>query len=391
MALVMLLLGGCKDTGLDPEVQQQGIKALTRVEIIVNEKVVFTSSDKKIIEATLRVFEETKTTEKISDETTKSLYAVKLMDEESTGLEFEIDGNPLYREAYLNNQGITYTMDYDSFRFLKSLVDYNEFLKPVDQSDAIELFEFNGWTVDFLINKEGISLPESFVYEAGDFPTALYWAYNNELSKKVGLDFSDYAGETVQVEMYRIRESLAESYGPNRNARGIVIRKDGVIVGAYLDRERSGFACALNGEVLEQELTNLFNHENDYELRYSTMEPEDLVRAYYEALDSSDEAGMWSLMTKQSISNQLFWNIDLDQLMNKTLISSDNVISAKLLTIKEWANSTEENPEFMVILEMDYVKQVTGNEYDGEHTRFIAFTEEVEGLGYRIKGVGTGP
>ena len=52
------------------------------------------------------------------------------------------------------------------------------------------------------------------VLNAGEYPTKIYWAYNNELSKSIGLDFSKFMGTEVWIKIYNLNEPLPEFLKP---------------------------------------------------------------------------------------------------------------------------------------------------------------------------------
>src|SRR5690606_11504438 len=123
-------------------------------------------------------------------------------------------------------------------------VEYGEYDTDIDK-EVSQLFEKYNWTIDYKVNAIKEKLPSNFKHVAGEYPIKIYWAYNNELSKSIGLDFSNYLGNTVEVEIYRLREPLAKYMKPRLNARGIVIKKDTKIIGAYIDAGRhESFACS---------------------------------------------------------------------------------------------------------------------------------------------------
>ena len=57
---------------------------------------------------------------------------------------------------------------------------------------------------------------------------AYYFAYNNELSKDIGLDMSGYSNTNdIDVKIYRIHESMPQAFYPAQNCRGIVVERNG--------------------------------------------------------------------------------------------------------------------------------------------------------------------
>lgn len=89
-----------------------------------------------------------------------------------------------------------------------------------------------GWEPSFLISETTVELPSAWVHRPGDFPEVIYWAWNNELSKDIGLDLTPYLGKTVGARLYKTVETLPEIVGPNRSDGRVVVRFEGKIVGA---------------------------------------------------------------------------------------------------------------------------------------------------------------
>ena len=52
-----------------------------------------------------------------------------------------------------------------------------------------------GWTISKKVNAYSVKLPPDRIHDPGEFPLKLYWAYNLELSKSIGLDFYEFFGQ----------------------------------------------------------------------------------------------------------------------------------------------------------------------------------------------------
>ena len=96
-------------------------------------------------------------------------------------------------------------------------------------------------------------------------------------------------------------------------------------------------------------------------------------------------------MAKKGLIDVLHYNIDQMDLYRNSFTFSDNIVSAEIVSIEKWEITGGEYLEYAVELDMDYVKQITGNENDGMHIYFVVLDEEIKGLGYRIISIGTGP
>lgn len=321
----------------------------------------------------------------------------------------ETDGNnkeiifaydTLYEVGYIEEEGRKVEPDYSFFRYI---ADLNEYTNPDTniKQQVIQLFDKYNWTVDYRINTLKEKLPESLKHKAGEYPVKIYWAYNNEFSKQIGLDFTDYLGKDVAVEIYRLREPLPEFMKPRRDARGIVIKYNDEIIGAYIDAGRhDSFACSLDrkslkditGKEWDGWIADYIDYEDELEIKLSKMEPEDIIREYFKALDKHDIKMVWACMTRKNLSQHLSTNMDNQYLFNKDEDKIDyNINSAKLLEIKELKGFNNEPGvlEYQVKVDFDFKKLITAD--DGVWPRFVILKKESEKSGWRIDGVGTGP
>ncbi len=91
--------------------------------------------------------------------------------------------------------------------------------------------------------------------ELGDFSAnEYYYLYNNELSKYIGLDLSKYAEKDVTVDIYQLREGMPEKFYPIATARGIVVKYESEIIGAFISAGRHSVenACSLSGKSFDE-------------------------------------------------------------------------------------------------------------------------------------------
>ncbi len=312
----------------------------------------------------------------------------------------ETDGNnkeiifaydTLYEVGYIEEEGRKVEPDYSFFRYI---ADLNEYTNPDTniKQQVIQLFDKYNWTVDYRINTLKEKLPESLKHKAGEYPVKIYWAYNNELSKQIGLDFTDYLGKDVAVEIYRLREPLPEFMKPRRDARGIVIKYNDEIIGAYIDAGRhDSFACSLDrkslkditGKEWDGWIADYIDYEDELEIKLSKMEPEDIIREYFKALDKHDIKMVWACMTRKNLSQHLSTNMDNQYLFNKDEDKIDyNINSAKLLEIKELKGFNNEPGvlEYQVKVDFDFKKLITAD--DGVWPRFVILKKESEKSGW---------
>ena len=387
------------------------IKNITEIELILdtegpywNEVKPISITDDKMIYDIMSMIEESKL---VTDES--KIHRMSGVARKNNKLIAGIDGNKkeinfaydtLYEIGYLEADGKKVEPDYNFFRYISDLNEYTNPNTNIEQP-VLQLFDKYNWTVDYKINTLKEKLPKNLKHKSGEYPIKIYWAYNNELSKQIGLDFTGYLGKDVVVVIYRLRESLPEFMEPRRNARGIVLKYYDQIIGAYIDAGRhQSFACSLDrkslkditGKEWDGWITDYIDYEDRLEKELSKMEPEDIIREYFNALDKQDIKMVLACMTRKNLSQHLSSNLNNQYLFNKNEDKIDyNIKSANLLEINELKESRNEPGvlEYQVKVELDFKKFITSE--DGICTRFIIMKKETEQSGWRIEGIGTGP
>ena len=323
-----------------------------------------------------------------------------LYETEGSKREIAFAYDTLYEIGYIEEDGRRLEPDYSFFRYI---ADLNEYSNPDTNIEAqvMQLFNKYNWTVDYRINTLKEKLPENLKHKAGEYPVKIYWAYNNELSKEIGLDFAEYLGKDVVIDIYRLREPLPEFMKPRRDARGIVLKYNDEIIGAYIDAGRhDSFACSLDrrslkditGKEWDGWIESYIDYEDELEIKLSKMEPEDIIREYFKALDRNDIKMIWACMTRKNLSGHLSSNMNNQYLFNTDEDGIDyNIKSAKLLEIKEIKGLNNEPGvlEYMVEVDFDFKKSITSD--DGVQPRFVILKKETEKSGWRINSIGTGP
>lgn len=312
--------------------------------------------------------------------------------------------DPAFSVGYIDVDGKKYDPGYDFFRYIRDLTEYTQFDTNLD-NEVTGLFNKYNWTIDYRINTFKNRLPADFKHEAGEYPVKIYWAYNNELSKSIGMDYSGYLGENIDVEVYRLREPLPDFMKPRMNARGVVLKYEGKIIGAYIDAGRHDcFACSLDrksikaitGEEWDNWVDAYIDYDNDLESKMSKMSPEDIIKQYYKAMDEHDEKSQFACMTRRKLCSYLAMNMDNNRLFNTSfndvyLDGEQNVISAKLLEVSEVKGL--DNPdgfiEYKATVDFKFKKSITSD--SGVQTRFLLLKKETDKSGWRIQSEGTGP
>ena len=312
--------------------------------------------------------------------------------------------DPAFAVGYLEIDDKKYDPGFSFFRYIRGFTEYRQFDTNID-NQVEELFRKYNWTIDYRVNTIDETLPSNLKHEAGEYPVKIYWAYNNELSKNIGLDYSNYLGKNVKADIYRLREPLPDYMKPRMDARGIVLKYNNKIVGAYIDAGRhDGFACSLDRRSLEyitnkdwdNWISDYINYDNELEIKLSKMKPEDVVKQYYDAMNSHDQKMQFACMTRQNICNYLAMNMDNNLLFNEGFNSAyfdgePNVKTAKFINLREASGSgiPEGTVEFDVTVYLKFKQEITSN--SGIQTRFIILKKESDKSGWRIESEGTGP
>lgn len=292
---------------------------------------------------------------------------------------------------------------------LKNLISAVSYFRVLDggvDSGDQEFLHRYGWTAAFPLNRLTVRLPEQFTYQVGSYPEAVYWAYNHELSKSIGLDLTPYLGQEVTVRLYKIVEELPEFMTPQRPwGRAIILRQGDRIIGAWLDAGRSSWACSLQGKSWDMVTSRSFEawvagllQKDDPELtRLAALTPEEVVRAYYAAVDSHDAAASRLYRSIKSLWQDMFINMDNSLLFNPldaTEQGLGNIISAEVQKVERTQFAPGEGPPegtvgLAVTVDLRFKQVISlGN---GPQTLFFYLREEIPGTGWRIISWGTGP
>ena len=318
-------------------------------------------------------------------------------------IKFAFD-DPAFAMGYLEIDDHKYDPGFSFFRYIKDFTEYRQFDPNID-NQVEELFEKYNWTIDYRVNTMNETLPSNLKHDAGEYPVKIYWAYNNELSKNIGLDYSEYLGKEVEIDIYRLREPLPEYINPRMNSRGIVLKYNNKIVGAYIDAGRHDcFACSLDRKSLtnitnkewDDWISDYINYNNELEIELSKMKPEDIIKQYYLAMNNHDQKMQFACLTRENLYNYLAANMDNNLLINAGynnvyMDGEQNVQSAKFISLREVSGlgNPKGAAEYAITIDFKFKKDITSN--SGKQTRFIILKKESDKSGWRIDSEGTGP
>jgi hypothetical protein len=264
-----------------------------------------------------------------------------------------------------------------------------------------------GWTINKKISTHTEVLPTTFQHEPGDFPYVIYWAYNNELSKAIGLDIVPYLGQTVQVSLYQLNELLPEVFRPYTTARAVVLTLEDKIIGAWIDQGRHyGFACSLNRKRFEEIVklgwdkwlvsSGIVNLSKEKESKLATMTPEEIIAVYYTALDAHDYRTVNAVRSRRTLAHDLFENMfDEEALFNQQEDATitqwiKNIKSAKLLNVTQ-VKDNHYSPVYAAKVNFQFVNPDLPTIPEGTTQQFVVVSKEIEELGWRIEEFNTSP
>lgn len=384
------------------------------VDVVLDEKGVYwddagtiTITDEKIKEDILEMIEESKTINMDQDELDSyssggSVYEdnqlkFKLDGEEDIVIKFKFD--TLYDKGFIQLDGEFLKPSYDFFRYIMNLKEYKDINTNISQKDN-ELFKKYNWTIDYRINSFKEKLPSDFKHNAGEYPIKIYWAYNNELSKSIGLDLSDYLSESLDVEIYRLREPLPEYMQPRMNARGIVLKDGDKIVGAFIDAGRhSSFACSLDRKNLEEInnknwsewIQDFLNYEYPLEKELASLSPKEVIELYYDSINNGYNKKAYACLDRTNMSNiteVLSSNMSNTLLYNKEEDYLRDIKKAELLSIEKLQSSNKDKDTLEYRVNVDYKYHGQISSFNGEYSYIVSMKKEKDRGGWKIISIG---
>ncbi|WP_027398420.1 M56 family metallopeptidase [Anaerovorax odorimutans] len=368
----------------------------------------FETTDSKIVEfidSTLRI-SLTPTKEKDLNNNHTNQYMIKLSNKIG-GNSCKLYYDTLYNKAYILKDGGLYEAGTDFARYIDSFLENTNIVAHIDDVDAVALFQKYGWTLDYQISAMNNKL-NNIKALSGFNPNSYYFAYNNQLSKDIGLDMSGYSNTAeIDVNIYRIHESMPQEFYPIQDCRGIVVKNSGKIIGAFISAGRhSTFnACSLKGNSFEK-VTGLTLNEwfsqmikaDSMEERLSKLDPEQVVEEYFISLDKKDAKTAEYCILKKTLLGNLTSNMLNKELFNEGIglpltdagidakSSFDNLRSAKLLNV-ELIDELDKNTKiFRVTVDLKYKKEFTIS--SGEQFWDCRMVYETPQTGWKIEGFG---
>lgn len=269
-----------------------------------------------------------------------------------------------------------------------------------------QLLSQYGWTINHLLAAHTVNLPGSLQHAPGDFPYAIYWAYNNSLNQEIGLDFAPYLGQTVQASIYILNEPLPEVFLPYEEAHAVIITVEDQIIGAWIEKA-VGFACSLDRQLIADlecqawsewlATSGVVDLANTLDVELAAKTPEEIITLYYTALNAHDHQMVNALRSRRSLTYDLFSNKDAQSLFNlqeqtSYTFSVDNIESATLLSIRK-SDVALGNclPVYGANIDFQFYDPHIWTIPEGKNLRFMVLNQEIEELGWRIEEINTAP
>lgn len=253
--------------------------------------------DKNIINDYLNLMSKNvkKSSEEMSGGSVKNQKLVFYTDNETIEVNYSYDD--LDNFGFITYKGEDIYLDYDFFRLISSTYRYSPKESSIDE-DARKLLKKYNWTPSFLIANHKIKISDDLKYAPEKGIDEVYWAYNLQFSKSIGLDFSNLLGEEVNAEVYYLLDPLPGLDTPIVDAKAVVLKHNKKIVGAYIDSGILNRAlCSLDRKSFK-EITGLTiedyliqNHiDKNSKLNESVqnLSTEELIKSYYKSQSDKD-------------------------------------------------------------------------------------------------------
>ncbi len=290
--------------------------------------------------------------------------AVIILKSGGVAQEIHLKIDTLYLKSCFELDGVYYSPSYDTARLIQNLEEFRPQNMDIEKT-AAELFNSFGLNPGFQISSVEVKLPDNLLYKGNEFPIKLYWSYNLELSKNIGLDFGGYLGKNITVHKYYLLNRPPEVFKPYTDTYAVVLKDSGKIVGAYLYAVRNEVACSLNLSTFEDIKGQTFETwyaENGYDLNEQSninnakLSPEEVVAKYYEALNKDDDSYFQYLSVSRLMGYISYY------FMNRYEVPSieNNIKSVKLLSIEKSTEPAKANEMiFDISIDMQVKKEIT--------------------------------
>ncbi|MGL5312565.1 MAG: DUF4830 domain-containing protein, partial [Peptostreptococcaceae bacterium] len=299
----------------------------------------------------------------------------------------------LYEFGYILDNQNRYDLPYDFFRLLAATEEYRVDKANISE-DVKRLFNKYKYSPSFMISSETMKLPSDLKYGYDENVDKIYWAASIELSKAIGMDFSNLLSQEITAEIYYLLQPLPSFCKPYTEARGVVIKYKGEIVGAYIQGNNNTMVSSLNKQSFEQItymsmndwlVKNVLDKDSELYKESSKMSDEQLIKVYYESMANGNYKKQLSTMDMNSIVNSIMSNTSTSLFTKNIKESVPNYISKlEIIDINE-----SENDGNNYHVEMDIISTKEASVEKGKQIRTVMMAN-VNGLS-KIKEEVPGP
>ena len=279
-------------------------------------------SNKEIYDTIIKGIDDSKAINENPDVYNNNTYEYEITINSNSQKTVTLFYDTLYNKAYIKDEINFYSADENFALFVGSLLEFNPNTSIGIPNEEKALFSKYGWNIKYHINNKTMTLVDFSTFK--DFNSSdYYFAYNNELSKDIDLDMTAYIGKKVNIDIYYTYESMPEKFYPIKNARAIVVKYDGNIIGAYLSsgRHSAENACSLKGNSFEEITDQNFSKFLSTYLKSDNIAnkaPEEVIKEYFNTLNNNKNKAVQYWSAEYILSN-LCTNMDNSELFNKNI------------------------------------------------------------------------
>lgn len=335
-------------------------------EILPEDKIIKNINNKKIVKS---IVEKIGKSEKLSNKYDKNeiprdkVYTIKfIMGNKEKKVEFI--RNSMYEIGYIIQGEECYRVGYELSLYIADLYIYDKQETDIDRK-VEKLFDKYNLDISYRINRESEKLPNNLLHKSGEFPTKLYWGYNNDLSKSIGYDFKKYLGKEISIELYRLEniikedeetveeyekrvEDIKKSNGSEElfvrgSMRGVILKYKGEIVGSYIDNQSEDLSLEKKNheEVTKKPwnkwVVDYIDYKDPQEQRLSKLSPKEIIEEHYKGVDTGNTRLEYGTISREKSYMSIHLNSDFNYLKNNSFEDANplgyEVIPAKLLEI----------------------------------------------------------
>lgn len=354
--------------------------------------------DKNIINAYLNLMSKNvkKSSEEMSGGSVKNQKLVFYTDNETIEVNYSYDD--LDNFGFITYKGEDIYLDYDFFRLISNTQRYSPKESSIDE-DARKLLKKYNWTPGFLIANHKVKISNDLKYAPEKGIDEVYWAYNLQFSKSIGLDFENLLGEEVNAEVYYLLDPLPDLCTPIVDANVVILRQNKKIVGAYIDSgilnralcslDRKSFKEITGLTIEDYLIQNHIDPNSKLNNEVEKLSTEEVIKSYYKSqsdkdinkyLSTLDMGAIVSLLNSDEfdIQGELFNKLD----ENDTIFKNAN--QTEVLEVKD---NEESNGIKDISIKIDILKcnQITIDK--GIYDMIVNMRKNENGV-YKINSVG---